>query len=320
MASVLVVIPCLNEAQSIERLVTQLIRNNPALSMRIVIVDGGSSDDSVDIAIRLALRYPQVSCLHNAKRWQSAAVNLAIAQYDSDCRYFIRLDAHAEYPDDYCKQLLAEAEVRHPASVVVAMNSRGKTWFQRAAAAAQNSRIGNGGSPHRRATGNGKWIDHGHHALMRTDIFRAVGGYDETFSHNEDAELDLRLIKAGYSIWLTPKTHIVYHPRSSPLALFKQYYNYGRGRCRTFLRHREKLKLRQMLPLAVLPAAILALLAPIHWLLTAPFMLWALLCLTYGAILGIWKLDIAAMASGLAAMIMQLGWSLGFWRGLYHNE
>ena len=39
----------------------------------------------------------------------------------------------------------------------------------------------------------GHWADHGHHALMRISAFRAVGGYDESFSHNEDAELDYRL-------------------------------------------------------------------------------------------------------------------------------
>ena len=33
---------------------------------------------------------------------------------------------------------------------------------------------------------------------MRIAAFRGVGGYDESFSHNEDAELDYRLRQAGY--------------------------------------------------------------------------------------------------------------------------
>ena len=41
---------------------------------------------------------------------------------------------------------------------------------------------------------------------MRIAAFRAVGGYDESFSHNEDAELDYRLRQAGYRIWMTDKT------------------------------------------------------------------------------------------------------------------
>ena len=61
----------------------------------------------------------------------------------------------------------------------------------------------------------GHWTDHGHHALMRVAAFRAVGGYDESFSHNEDAELDYRLRAAGYRIWMTDKTFMVYYPRAS---------------------------------------------------------------------------------------------------------
>ena len=49
---------------------------------------------------------------------------------------------------------------------------------------------------------------------MRIAAFRAVGGYDESFSHNEDAELDLRLTREGGRIWLTDKVRIGYHPRA----------------------------------------------------------------------------------------------------------
>ena len=34
------------------------------------------------------------------------------------------------------------------------------------------------------------YVDHGHHAAFRAASFKAIGGYDETFSHNEDAEFD----------------------------------------------------------------------------------------------------------------------------------
>ena len=66
---------------------------------------------------------------------------------------------------------------------------------------AQNSKLGNGGSKHREG-GKGHWTDHGHHALMRISAFASVGGYDETFSHNEDAEYDERVVSAGGRIYL----------------------------------------------------------------------------------------------------------------------
>jgi NADH:ubiquinone oxidoreductase subunit 5 (subunit L)/multisubunit Na+/H+ antiporter MnhA subunit len=45
----------------------------------------------------------------------------------------------------------------------------------------------------KRKGGARQWIDHGHHALFKTTAFLAAGGYDESFSHNEDAEFDARL-------------------------------------------------------------------------------------------------------------------------------
>jgi hypothetical protein len=73
---------------------------------------------------------------------------------------------------------------------------------------------------------------------MGIAAFRAVGGYDESFSHNEDAELDFRLRQAGFRIWMTDKTVMTYYPRASVLPLFRQYLGYGRGRAKNILKHR----------------------------------------------------------------------------------
>lgn len=310
MAETLVVIPCLNEERTIEPLARQLLR---AGLTRIVIADGGSTDATVSIVKRLASENPAITYLHNPKRLQSAAVNLAAAIYGKECEYLIRLDAHADYPDDYCARLLAEAEATGAASIVVAMETKGITPFQRAVAAAQNSLLGNGGSAHRAGVSQGRYVDHGHHALMRLSAFSETGGYDEAFSHNEDAELDTRLRKAGHKIWLTAGTKLTYYPRSSPLKLFRQYLNYGCGRIHNIYKHHTPPKPRQMAPALVLPAILLALFTP----LALPFMLWAAICLGYGAWLGVKAKDKWVLLSGPAAMLMHAGWSLGFWLGVW---
>lgn len=315
-APVLVVIPCLNEAKTIEGLVNYLSTEAEGCPMRIVIADGGSTDGTVVIASRLAQTLASVEYLHNPKRIQSAAINLAVEKFGDEHDYLIRIDAHAHYPAGYCRALLEEARASQAESVVVAMRTVGHQGFQQAAAAAQNSKLGNGGSSHRLAGGEGKWVDHGHHALMRIAAYRAVGGYDESFSHNEDAELDTRLRKAGYRIWLTGRTTLDYFPRSSPLALFRQYRQYGRGRLRNLLKHRERPKLRQMLPVAVVPAALLLILSPFIGVAALPFFGWAAICLGYGALLAYRAKDPNLMMSGPAAMLMHGGWSLGFWQGL----
>src|SRR5262249_811075 len=105
---------------------------------------------------------------------------------------------------------------------------------------------------------------------------------------------------------------IGYFPRASIPALFRQYRNYGRGRALNFIRHREQLRLRQMLPLAVVPAVALAALAP-FWIGSAiPALIWIGVSLVYGVFLGIAERSICAAASGVAALTMHIGWSFGF--------
>jgi succinoglycan biosynthesis protein ExoA len=324
-----VVIPCLNEAGHIESVIEQLLGDStPAggpegqpLELRVVVADGGSTDGTQEIVQGLAAD-PRVRLLDNPGRIQSSAVNRAVEAFGDDVEYFVRLDAHSQYPPGFCAELLAEAEQTGADSVVVTMRTAGTGTFQRAAAAAQNSPLGNGGSAHRNAGdgAGGQWVDHGHHALMRVSAFRAVGGYDEEFTHNEDAELDVRLGQAGFRIWLTYRTWSVYFPRETPSALLQQYINYGSGRAANVLKHGTVPKVRQLLPLMVAPAVAVAVvfrvirLPFISRLATLPAKVWALGCLGYGAALARKQHDPAAALAGPAAMLMHLGWSIGFWR------
>ncbi|HRE42538.1 MAG TPA: succinoglycan biosynthesis protein exoa, partial [Terricaulis sp.] len=109
--------------------------------------------------------------------------------------------------------------------------------------------------PHRNA-GVRRFTDHGHHALMRTAAFRAVGGYDESFSHNEDAELDHRLIGNGARILLAGDIVVDYYPRATLRGLWRQYYMFGRGRAKTVAKHRIPLKPRQLAPALITPSAL----------------------------------------------------------------
>ena len=191
--TVLIIIPTLNEEAHIGDLLTKLTDNTTDLNATIVVTDGGSTDKTVEIIQRFESEHDHVHYLHNEKKLQSAAINLAVERFGDDKAYLIRMDAHSQFPDDYCQVLMTEAETINCSSVVTPMNTIGETPFQQGVAAAQNSKLGNGGSLHRSPDGQGQYVDHGHHSLMRIDAFRAVGGYDETFSHNEDAELDKRL-------------------------------------------------------------------------------------------------------------------------------
>ena len=316
--ALLIVIPCLNEERHLPGLLAQLLGDSPQAD--IVVADGGSSDTSRAIVTALAARHPRLAldgqpraAAIRGSQPRGGALRRGASLAAAD-RCALRLSARL------CGRAARGGAARTDAtSVVVAMVSKGTTCFQRASAAAQNSVIGTGGSPHRHL-GAGRMVDHGHHALMDIALFRQVGGYREDMSHNEDAELDLRLAAAGGRIWLEPGQAIVYYPRAAPGALWRQYAGYGRGRARTLRLHGRRPKLRQLLPLAALGAMVLALGAPLvlplGWLLALPLLAWTGLCLLAGVYVGRRSGGGCAMLSGVAAMIMHLAWSTGFVRGM----
>lgn len=308
------VIPTLNEARHIRRVITTLLDSAERLAARIFVVDGGSTDRTQELVAQMAQRHARIVLLHNPKRLQAAAVNLVVSRFGGQLDWILRVDAHADYPKDYGDVLLAEAARYQADSVVVRMRatSSGRGLMARSIAAAQNATLGNGGSAHR-AEGRGRFVDHGHHALMRVDAFRSVGGYDETFSHAEDVELDQRLVKAGHRIWLTGATGVDYHPRQSLTQLGLQYYRFGAGRRAAFAKHPDSLRKRHFILISLAPLAMLALLAPIEPLLAMPMALWLLACLTAGGLTAWESRRPAHILCGVAAAVMQLAWSFGFW-------
>ena len=72
--AVLVVIPTLNEVGTIASVVDALLQDLPAhADVRIVVSDGGSTDGTVALVLRLAAADSRLIYLDNPRRTQSAA-------------------------------------------------------------------------------------------------------------------------------------------------------------------------------------------------------------------------------------------------------
>ncbi len=238
--TVTIVMPALNEEAYVANAVRSILPSRARMACELLVVDGGSSDRTAEIVRALAAEDDRIRLVHNDKRIQSAAVNAGARLADPHSRFILRADCHSHYPPDFVEGCISTLERRGAASVVVPMRTVGKTCMQRAIAAAQNSRLGNGGSRHRVA-GRSGFVEHGHHAAFDRKIFLEAGGYDERFSHNEDAELDIRLVQGGHRIYLDAGLTIAYYPRATLPALARQYHNFGWGRANTLVKHRTRL-------------------------------------------------------------------------------
>jgi succinoglycan biosynthesis protein ExoA len=312
-----IVLPALNEERHLERCIRSLLDDlYPRDRLELFVVDGGSTDGTVAVAQALAREFRFIRILPNPQRLQAPGFNLALRAADPRARYIMRCDVHADYPPGFLTRG-ARALERSGASVATygdAPKASGR--FQTAVAFAQNTPLGVGNAWYRLG-GVSRFVEHGKHGIFRREALEAVGGYDESFSHNEDSELSLRIIQSGGRVWLDADLAVGYYPRSSPSALARQYFLYGRGRAQTVLKHRIRPRLRQLAPALLVLGELGALaLAPFSQIVRDAALTGGTLYLlalaaaaSYGALK---QRRPAVLLSALAFAIMHHAWGAGF--------
>jgi succinoglycan biosynthesis protein ExoA len=312
-ASILAVIPTLNEERHIETCIRSLMRGDAQLrSIPLVVADGGSTDKTVEIVEHLKSEFPNLQLIHNPKKLQAAAMNLAVLDASTPVtQYIVRCDAHSIYPADFIlsSQKHSRPRVRlQSSSQWMQLETRVsnapthgsliRRWFRRLGSSwRQDFRLCRPWAPCR----------------LQHHMYRQIGGYDETFSHNEDAEYDERVAQAGGKIFLDSEIRIRYIPRGSVSRLAKQYFNYGKGRARNVRKHGQRLKIRQALP-------VFALVASAAGFLASPLFLPALILpLGYIGVLAtaslavaVWKWSPCGLLAGLISGTMHMSWAAGF--------
>ena len=79
-------------------------------------------------------------------------------------------------------------------------------------------------------------------------VFQQVGLFDEELVRDQDDEFNYRLRAAGGKILLKPQIRSEYSVRSSPAALWRQYFQYGFWKIRVLQKHPLQMSLRQFIP------------------------------------------------------------------------
>lgn len=222
-----VVMPVRNEERSIEGAIRSVLAQS-FRDLELLVVDGASTDRTVELVEALAASEPRVRLLHNPDRTIPHALNLGLRAARG--RYLARVDAHASVNDTYLERGVAALEADPKLAAVggrrigVAATPSGV-----AVATALSSRFGVGDSINHYAR-TAQDTDHASFGVFRVDVLAAVGGWDENLLVNEDVDIDHRILVRGHRIWFDPQMCIFWHVRETIPALARQYRRYGRGK------------------------------------------------------------------------------------------
>ena len=92
-----------------------------------------------------------------------------------------------------------------------------------------------------------RFSNHVSFACYRKKAVEEVGNFDPKFWCGQDAELDLRLLKAGYKILYTPETKVYHFKRATVKSLFRQMYRYGIARAKMSKKHKGTLRIPHLI-------------------------------------------------------------------------
>lgn len=247
--SVAILLPVLNEGESIDDCLQSLAEQDYGGPTEILVADGGSTDDTLDRLGTWSDRLTRLRIFENPDRVQSAGLNLLAEVAHSEI--LIRADAHTRYARDYVSRSVAALDGAPNAAVGGPMLPEGTSDFGRAVAVAFKSPLAIGPARFHHATRPTE-ADTVYLGAMKKSTWDSLGGMRALPSRvAEDADFYYRLRKAGGRVLVDPAIVSSYRPRETISDLWRQFYRYGLGKADMLYVNGEFPSWRPLAPLAL---------------------------------------------------------------------
>lgn len=218
-----IIVTTFNSESTIEECLRSILElDYPKQLLEIIVVDGGSTDATTE----LAKKYP-VKLVYSQLN-PPAAYNLVLNDIEREVIGLIDSDAKVE--KSWLRKLvrhLGDSDVAGASGTVETWNSN--SLVPRVIGYELNyryQRLPN--TVERVATMN---------LLLKKKETLEIGGFDETLPTQYDTDIGARLAKAGYKIAFDSEAKCYHFHRPTLRAFFKQQYKYGQNTWKLYLKH-----------------------------------------------------------------------------------
>ena len=237
-----------NEEAYIQRCLRSLFAQRYPTRPHVFVIDGGSTDRTVDVVRSLQPEYAALTVIADGRRLNlPESLNLGL---ERSCGHLIaKVDAHGYAERDFLARAVAGLQQHGPAVGCIGGRplQEGETPFGRALALARSSSFGVGASGYARESRLAE-VSTVQCGVYRRRALVDVGGFDPDMQYGEDEELNWRLRRAGWTILLDTQVRFHYVTRPTWRAAFRQYRNYGRARVRVIRKHPRFLRPHHLVP------------------------------------------------------------------------
>tara|TARA_Y100001958_G_C21235757_1_gene562115 strand:+ start:1575 stop:2579 length:1005 start_codon:yes stop_codon:yes gene_type:complete len=223
-----IIIPCYNEGKYISDCINSIINSRiENYTLEIIVVDGSSTDNTLQIINDLKSRHNFIRVLNNPKKVIPVAMNIGIkaAKYE----IIMKMDAHSEYDKDYidkCFKSLIKNDVDNVGGNVIHV-PRENTPIGRSICAVLSSPFGVGNSFFRIGSDKERFVDTVPFGCFKKSMLLKINCYDEKIFRSEDIFLNHKIKKNGGKILLLPDVKIFYKTRSKFFEFLKHNFDNG---------------------------------------------------------------------------------------------
>lgn len=222
------IIPVLNGTPHLRTQLDSVVRQAVPWLWELVVVDNGSTDDTVEVVQSFRDRLPALRLVSEPVKGKSMALNHGVAA--SNGQVLVFLDQDDEVAPGY---LAAMGEALEAAPFVASrldVEMLNPDWLQRSRPPTQEEGVGDPFGFLPVATGCSMGI--------RRNVFEAVGGFDPAFETCDDIDLSWRVQLAGTGLRFVPDAVLHYRYRDSLREIFEQARAYGAAGPALYKRYR----------------------------------------------------------------------------------